>query len=227
MNLRTALGAFMILAGSVGFLHAEVTLTEGDDHTVRVEVDGKFFTEYRYEPDFFPILYPIVGPNGETVTLGDALLAPTRIYVKAVLELLRSHQIDGLAHITGGGLTDNLPRILPDGLSARIQRGSWEVPPLFGWMQRTGGVPARGLEEICHEFIGEFLHAAWSGERLPHLFGVVERPDHTERVGHVDRHMPTDRPIVDMFSAQHGHRCFGGGAALREHDRLTARPADQ
>ena len=74
-------------------------------------------------------------------TLGEALLAPTRIYVRAVLSGLRtSGALKGLAHITGGGLTENLPRVLPDGLSADVRLDNWTPPSVFRWLATAGGV---------------------------------------------------------------------------------------
>ncbi|MGF1657851.1 MAG: phosphoribosylformylglycinamidine cyclo-ligase [Rubrimonas sp.] len=78
-------------------------------------------------------------PFGEG-DLGAALLAPTRIYVTACLALARRGGAAGFAHITGGGLTGNLPRILPEGLGAEIDLGSWARPPLFDWLAAAGGV---------------------------------------------------------------------------------------
>ncbi len=69
-------------------------------------------------------------------TLGEELLVPTRIYVKTVLSLLELHEIKGVAHITGGGFIENIPRILPNGLGARINLGSWEMPPIFSLLVR-------------------------------------------------------------------------------------------
>jgi phosphoribosylformylglycinamidine cyclo-ligase len=73
-------------------------------------------------------------------TLGDALLAPTRIYVKTLLQLLKSVEVHALAHITGGGLTENLPRVFADGLIAEIDLDSWSLPPIFRWLQEQGQV---------------------------------------------------------------------------------------
>ena len=70
----------------------------------------------------------------------DRLLAPTRIYVKPLLALARELPVHALAHITGGGLTDNIPRVLPQGLEAAIERGSWPRDPVFEWIQRTGRI---------------------------------------------------------------------------------------
>jgi phosphoribosylformylglycinamidine cyclo-ligase len=82
-------------------------------------------------------------PDGASTaknSLGDALLAPTRIYVKPVLSLLQGGGIDGLAHITGGGLTENIVRVVPDGLGLDIDTGAWPRPPVFRWLQETGGI---------------------------------------------------------------------------------------
>ncbi|MBL4622323.1 MAG: phosphoribosylformylglycinamidine cyclo-ligase [Immundisolibacteraceae bacterium] len=76
----------------------------------------------------------------QQTTLGQALLAPTRIYVAALLPLLRAGRINGLSHITGGGLLENIPRVLPQGLGAELYRDSWPQLPLFDWLQSAGGV---------------------------------------------------------------------------------------
>ena len=73
-------------------------------------------------------------------TLGQALLEPTRIYVKPVLDVMARVAIKGLAHITGGGLTENIPRILPAGLAAKLESARWPRPSIFQWLQRQGGI---------------------------------------------------------------------------------------
>jgi phosphoribosylformylglycinamidine cyclo-ligase len=73
-------------------------------------------------------------------TLGETLLEPTRIYVKPLLALMRELPVKGLAHITGGGLVENVPRVLPDGTKAVIDRDAWPLPPVFGWLQAQGNV---------------------------------------------------------------------------------------
>ena len=73
-------------------------------------------------------------------TLGKALLEPTKIYVKSLLELLKTVPVHALAHITGGGLTENLPRVLPEGLNAEIDLTTWEFPDTFKWLQQQGNV---------------------------------------------------------------------------------------
>ena len=78
-------------------------------------------------------------PLGD-LTLGEALLAPTRIYVKSLLQLLQSVDVHALAHITGGGLTENLPRVLPQHSCAEIDRSSWRLPAVFDWLQQAGRI---------------------------------------------------------------------------------------
>ncbi len=72
--------------------------------------------------------------------LGLTLLTPTKLYVKSCLAAIRQGDVKALAHVTGGGLTENIPRILPNGLMAEVDLASWPLPPLFAWLQRTGGM---------------------------------------------------------------------------------------
>ena len=78
-------------------------------------------------------------PCGDT-TLGAALLAPTRIYVRSVHEVLKQIPLHALAHITGGGLLENIPRVLPEGTRAAIKRDSWQLPAVFEWLQTAGNI---------------------------------------------------------------------------------------
>lgn len=82
----------------------------------------------------------LVAGSPDQRSLGEALLAPTRIYVKTLLAVLAQHAIKGMAHITGGGITDNLPRVLPAGVEAVIDLASWQLPPVFRWLRTAGPV---------------------------------------------------------------------------------------
>ncbi len=90
-------------------------------------------------------------------TLGAALLAPTRLYVKQALAAVRAGGVHALAHITGGGLTENLPRVLPEGLGAQIDLGAWTLPPVFGWLAETGGMAEAELLKTFNAGIGMVL----------------------------------------------------------------------
>ena len=93
-------------------------------------------------------------------TLGDALLEPTRIYVASLLPLLNAGKIKALSHITGGGLTENLPRVLPASLSASIDLSAWKLPPVFDWMQRVGDIPTNEMLRTFNCGLGMILVVA-------------------------------------------------------------------
>jgi len=90
----------------------------------------------------------------------DAILAPTRIYVKPVLQLMRKIVVKGMAHITGGGLTENVPRVVPESLTARIERSAWPRPALFQWLQEQGNVADDEMHRVFNCGIGMVLIVA-------------------------------------------------------------------
>jgi phosphoribosylformylglycinamidine cyclo-ligase len=94
-------------------------------------------------------------------TVGEALLEPTRIYVRAIKRVLQHYQVKrvvrGMAHITGGGLVDNLPRVLPARCEAVIRRGSWPRPPVFDWLQHLGGIPQPEMDRVFNLGVGFVL----------------------------------------------------------------------
>jgi phosphoribosylformylglycinamidine cyclo-ligase len=96
-------------------------------------------------------------PELEGKTLGETLLEPTRIYVKQVLKLLESVQVKGMAHITGGGFIENIPRVLPVGVNVDIKRGSWPVLPVFDLMQQSGAISDRDMYTTFNMGIGMVL----------------------------------------------------------------------
>jgi phosphoribosylformylglycinamidine cyclo-ligase len=119
----------------------------------------------------------------------DAVLAPTRIYVRPMLQLMSSVPVKGVAHITGGGLVENVPRVLPGSLQAVLQRDAWPMPPLFAWLQRHGGIAAAEMHRVFNCGIGlvvivaaadamaaeTMLRAA--GETVTRIGAIVERPE--------------------------------------------------
>jgi phosphoribosylformylglycinamidine cyclo-ligase len=120
------------------------------------------------------------------------VMEPTRIYVKPLLQAIRStNAIKGLAHITGGGLPGNVPRCLPDGLRARLDAGRWKAPPVFGWLQRTGAVPS---DDMLRTFncglgmivvvdkadVGKVIGALVAAGEVAHEVGVIQRAPTSE-----------------------------------------------
>jgi phosphoribosylformylglycinamidine cyclo-ligase len=93
-------------------------------------------------------------------TLGEALLTPTRIYVKSLLALLEKVDVHALAHITGGGLLENLPRVMPEGTQAVIDSNSWQRPPVFDWLQQHGKVEANEMYRTFNCGVGMVLCVA-------------------------------------------------------------------
>jgi phosphoribosylformylglycinamidine cyclo-ligase len=95
--------------------------------------------------------------NLDGKTLIDVIMAPTRIYVKPVLELMKHLPVKGLAHITGGGLVENIPRVLPEGVTAVLKKASWDMPPFFRWLQQQGNVLDSEMHRVFNCGIGMVL----------------------------------------------------------------------
>ena len=110
-------------------------------------------------------------------TVGDALLEAHRSYLPMIQPLLDARRIKGMAHITGGGITENLPRVLPHGTAAVIDRSAWEVPPIFTWLQRSGSIPEDDMLRTFNMGIGLI---------------IVTGRDHAE-------------PLIDELAARGGH----------------------
>jgi phosphoribosylformylglycinamidine cyclo-ligase len=121
-------------------------------------------------------------------SLGEALLAPTRLYVRSCLSLARDGRLKALAHITGGGLLENIPRVLPDGLQAELDAALWPLPPVFAWLRRQGGIAAAELARTFNCGIGMMAVVApeeadaaaaalaAAGETVRRIGRIVERP---------------------------------------------------
>lgn len=115
----------------------------------------------------FSLVRKIVSDSGHSYTdsidalggkvLGDVLLTPTRIYVRQVLEVIRNCDVHGVAHITGGGFDENIPRVLHDGQGLEIHEGSWEILPVFRLLEQWGGIPHREMFNIFNMGIGMVL----------------------------------------------------------------------
>ena len=136
---------------------------------------------FSVEPQALNIFYPEFGR-----TLGEELLEPHRCYYPVLKPLLP--QIKGIAHITGGGIPGNLPRILPRGLAARIDRGSWEVPPIFALIQKEGNIEEQEMYRVFNMGIG---------------MAIVCAPGDVERL---TKAMPEARPIGEVIEQKKRER---------------------
>ncbi|WP_299660651.1 phosphoribosylformylglycinamidine cyclo-ligase [uncultured Ruegeria sp.] len=138
-------GDFDLAGFSVGAMEREKTLPEGvqqGDVLLGLASNGVHSNGYslvRKLVEMSGLGWDAVSPFGGG-TLGEALLTPTRLYVKPALQAIRAGGVHALAHITGGGLTENLPRVLPEELGAEIDLNAWDLPPVFKWMAATGGI---------------------------------------------------------------------------------------
>jgi phosphoribosylformylglycinamidine cyclo-ligase len=133
-------------------------------------------------------------------TLGETLLEPTRIYVKPVLALMRAMPVKGLAHITGGGLVENLPRVLPDAVKAVIDRGAWPLPPLFGWLQEQGNVADDEMLRVFNCGIGMALVVA-EADVARALAALRDAGETVWRIGRVEPRAPGEPQVSVRGSA--------------------------
>ncbi|MBK1694425.1 phosphoribosylformylglycinamidine cyclo-ligase [Chromatium weissei] len=128
-------------------------------------------------------------------TLGERLLAPTRIYVRSVLPLTRSLKIHALAHITGGGLTENLPRVLPFGTRAQLDLTAWSRPPVFDWLQTRGGITAMEMLRTFNCGIGMIVCVA--AEDADTALTQLQAAGETAwRIGHIEAEAADIAPSV-------------------------------
>ena len=122
-------------------------------------------------------------PWGGEETLGEAVLAPTRLYVRPALAAIGAGGVHALAHVTGGGLTENLPRVLPEGLGVRLDLGAWERPPVFRWLAKAGGVEPAEMLRTFNCGVGMALVVA--PEAAPRLAEAL-RGERVARIGAVE-----------------------------------------
>ena len=127
-------------------------------------------------------------PFAPAMTLGEALMTPTRIYVAPLLALHRAGLLRAAAHITGGGLPGNVPRVLPDGLHAILDAGAWPLPPVFPWLAHTGGIAAEEMLRVFNCGLGMVLAVSDPAAALALL------AEHGEAAHVIGRIEPGDGP---------------------------------
>lgn len=143
--------------------------------------------------------YAKPAPFARDRSLGEALLAPTRIYVSSLLPLIKSGQIKAMAHITGGGLIENIPRVLPKGTAARLDARAMPLAPLFQWLMKTGNVAGHEMARtfncgigmaiiVARENEAAVMQALTAAQELPAVIGRIEAAEGAARVDidHID-----------------------------------------
>jgi len=153
-----ALGEYDLAGFCVGVVERERILDgrsiAAGDALIGIASSGAHSNGYSLVRKILERAKPDLDANLGGVPLRQALLAPTRIYVKPVLSLMQQQPLKGLAHITGGGITGNVPRILPAGLRAAIRAAAWPRPPLFAWLKELGGVSEDEMYRVFNCGIG-------------------------------------------------------------------------
>jgi phosphoribosylformylglycinamidine cyclo-ligase len=140
------------------------------------------------------LAHPVPGVTGSR-TLGDVLLEPTRIYAKSVLSLLAEVEVKGMAHITGGGLTENTHRMFPESLAARIDAARWPRPPIFDWLQREGNVATDEMHRVFNCGIGLIIVVA-PGDAESALARLTASGESARVIGSVERRRPGEPATV-------------------------------
>jgi phosphoribosylformylglycinamidine cyclo-ligase len=139
--------------------------------------------------------YDDEAPFAPGTSLGEALLTPTRIYVKSCLAAVATGTVKGFAHITGGGLIENIPRVLPQGLGVTLDASTWPMLPVFAWLSREGGVSAEEMARTFNCSIGMAVFVAPENEGA--IGDALEAAGETVwRIGQVIRHEGEDRSTV-------------------------------
>ncbi len=191
-----AAGDYDLAGFAVGAVEREAVLTgeavQEGDLVLGLESDGLHangFSLVRRIVDAEGCDPAAPAPFDRARSLAEALLTPTRIYVKPCLAAIAVGGVRALAHITGGGLVENLPRVVPDGLAVRLAGGSWPVPPVFNWLAATGGVPAADMLRTFNCGVGMAVivdpgradeaadRLAAAGERVRRIGRIVPRDE--------------------------------------------------
>ena len=148
------------------------------------------------------LAYDAPAPFDPSRTLVDALLTPTRIYVRAMLQALKQDLVKGMAHITGGGLLENIPRVLPPGVGVTLDATSWQAPPVFGWMAKVGSIDATEMARTFNCGIGmAVIVAADKAESAAQI--LRDAGETVYRIGHVTPRI-AGRETVHLENTQAG-----------------------
>jgi phosphoribosylformylglycinamidine cyclo-ligase len=136
--------------------------------------------------------YHATAPFDEKRTLGEALLEPTRIYVKPALKAVRTGKVKAMAHITGGGLLENIPRVLPQGLGAWLSTPGWQAPPVFQWLAKTGNIDAMEMARTFNCGIGLVLITA--AEHADSVSAILTgEGEKVFRIGEIEKNTTAER----------------------------------
>ena len=163
------------------------TAVKANDTLIGIAASGPHSNGYSLIRKIVEVNKAKLDENFHGRPLGDVLLAPTRIYVKSLLELLRQLPVHAAAHITGGGLPGNVPRVLPDGMRAVIDSRAWKRAPIFDWLQERGGVEDVEMYRTFNCGVGMVL--ALSAADAEKALRILQAAGETASIiGHVEPH---------------------------------------
>jgi phosphoribosylformylglycinamidine cyclo-ligase len=162
-------------------------------------VHSNGYSLVRHIMDQGGVRYDAPAPFDTTKNMADILLTPTKIYVQSLLPILKEKQIiKGLAHITGGGLLENIPRILPDGLGVNLDGKSWNVPEVFSWLKRTGRISPSDMARTFNCGIGMILIV--SPDHVKELLADLSQTSETVfNIGIVEQNISTERVQIQHW----------------------------
>ncbi len=202
-----AAGEYDLAGFAVGAVEREAVLT-GDtiapgDVILGLASSGLHangFSLVRRIVDDHGLTYDSAAPFAAGTTLGDALLEPTRIYVKSCLAAARAGRVKAFAHITGGGLVGNLPRVLPEGVAAEVDAAAWPLAPVFAWLARAGGVAADEMARTFNCGIG--MAAIAEAAEVDEAVSILESHGETvHRIGAIASRSG-DAPAIALEGAE-------------------------
>jgi phosphoribosylformylglycinamidine cyclo-ligase len=202
-----AKGDFDIAGFSVGAVERTVVLTgatvKAGDVLLGISSTGVHsngFSLVRKLVSELGLSYDRPAPFDPSQTLGEALLAPTRIYVRQCLAGLKTGHIKALAHITGGGIVENLPRVLPKGVAAEVDAARWTLPPVFQWLQAEANLPP---QEMCRTFnCGIGMIAVVAADHAAEVSkALASAGDQVEKIGRIVPHRPGQAATIVAGSA--------------------------
>ena len=138
---------------------------------------------------------PDLQTNFHGQSFADTLMAPTRIYVKSILALMQALPVKGMAHITGGGLVENIPRILPENMCAELARQSWNMPPLFQWLQEQGQIADNEMHRVFNCGVGMIVVVA--AEHADEALALLTtHGEQAWQLGHIRPRQANEAPTI-------------------------------
>jgi phosphoribosylformylglycinamidine cyclo-ligase len=144
--------------------------------------------------------YADTAPFDPSRTLAEALLEPTRLYVKPMLAAIKTGKVKAMAHITGGGLLENIPRVLPNGIGVWISTNSWPVPPVFKWLAQKSGAPSTEMARTFNCGIGMIvIVTAEDAEAISKILG--DAGEKVYRIGEVEKNLSDNRVVLQNTDA--------------------------